>query len=194
MKYINVLEIKMDIPNIYSFGIEDDSLHAYWNRGKRNATYIHYFLTGEGYFNGRKVKTGQDFLLTKDVPHTYCYDKANPWTYFWVAMNNETATSFCTEILPLDQYGIFTYDFTDELNELVQKLFKHTTISAVKSLEILMFLLAHHEERSETKPNKYVQQAKQIMEENFQKGISICEIAKKLYISDRYLYNLFIQY
>ena len=57
------------------------------------------------------------------------------------------------------------------------------------------WLLSRHEQKKEPKhTNKYVHAAKDIMKENLHRETSIKEIAERLFINDRYLYNLFIRH
>ena len=77
MKIVNAKEWLDSVPQIYSYGIEDISEHAYWTFGERKNTYIHYVLTGEGIFNDKKVTAGQGFLVTANAPHIYKSSKEN---------------------------------------------------------------------------------------------------------------------
>lgn len=184
------------IPPGCSFGIEENSEHAYWKFGERKSTFIHYVLTGEGVFDNKKVKAGQGFLVTANVPHMYHSSNENPWTYFWVGLGDENATPFCKKHLPLDENEIFNYNFRDELQIFAKDFFnENTKVSAIKSLSIFMWLLSMHEQKKEPKHNnKYVHAAIDIMKDNLHREISIKEIAESLFINDRYLYNLFIRH
>ena len=115
MRIVNCENRIEHLPSGCSFGIEENPKHAYWKFGERKSTFIHYVLTGEGVFDNKKVKAGQGFLVTANVPHMYHSSNENPWTYFWVALGNDDATAFCKKHLPLDEDEIFNYDFRDEL-------------------------------------------------------------------------------
>jgi len=180
---------------VASYGIEADSEKAHWGRGKRNQTIIHYVLKGEGYYNGKKVKEGEGFFIPNESVHEYYSSKENPWQYFWVILEGKDADKLCHKYINMDKNKIFTYDFKEELTYFAKKFFGvKRELSSAKAMGIFYLLMSYHENKEVISNNDYVAKAQQYMEQNYFRRVSICEIAKVLHISDRYLYNLFIQY
>ena len=178
---------------VISFGTEVDSAKARWGRGQRNSVIIHYVLKGEGYFNGQKVKEGEGFVIPRNLMHEYYSSKQNPWQYFWVILNGEESESFIKSIVQPDERGIFLYDFKDELINFSKTFFvSQEKISHIKAMGIFYLLMSYHEKREKISPNRYVSEAEKYMEENLYRKLSVKEVADKLFISDRYLYNLFV--
>lgn len=185
-----------DSDDIYikSFGIEDDFKKAHWGRGSRNEVILHYVLSGEGYFNGELIKSGEGFFILPGQMHEYHSSDTNPWSYFWVILNGKRAQTLCEECVKPDKYGKFIYDFKSELKTFaLEFLSSPKRISSIKALGVFMLLMSYHEEDELLRGNKYVNEAKKYMEHNIFRNISIVEIANNLHISDRYLYNLFVE-
>ena len=180
---------------IASYGMEDISQNAHWGRGSRCSYIIHYVLSGEGYFNGFKVKEGQGFFIRSGQLHEYSSSKKNPWKYFWVILDGNEAVSVCEKYIHINKNGIFEYDFKNELNSFCKSFFaSYNTISSAKSKGVFWMLMSCHEKDRKLSPNKYINEAKKYMEQNMHRPISICEVSDMLHISDRYMYNLFIKY
>ena len=52
--------------------------------------------------------------------------------------------------------------------------------------------MSYHEKGEKISPNRYVSEAKKYMEENLYRSLTVKEVSDRLFISDRYLYNLFV--
>ena len=194
MKSISATYNESDKIYIMSYGTEDNSKNAHWGRGYRNVTILHYVLNGTGYYNGKKVESGEGFFIPAGVMHEYHSSEENPWSYFWVELNGEESYDICQKYINADQNGIFKYDFKEDLNYFTKKFFsEEKTISAVKAIGIFLLLMSYHEKSEKIYGNKYVTESKKYMEQNLHRKITVCEIAQTLYISDRYLYNLFVE-
>ena len=149
----------------------------------------------EGYFDGKKISEGEGFFLSKNTMHEYHSSKNNPWSYFWVILNGENADNFINKLIIIDKNGIFKYNFISELRNFTKTFFDtDKTISQLKAMGIFLLLMSCNEEERIIGGNKYVKEAKKYMECNLYRNLSIVEIANFLHISDRYLYNLFIEY
>ena len=180
---------------IVSFGRETDSKKARWGRGKRNSTIIHYVTKGEGYFNGAKIKSGEGFVIKSNQMHEYFSSERNPWEYFWVILNGDSAWDKVNEFIFPDENGKFTYNFKEELIGFCDEFFKKPEmISRAKAYGVFYLLMSYHQREETLSPNRYVSEAKKYMEQNIHRSIRITEIAGELFISDRYLYNLFMMY
>lgn len=180
---------------VQCFGMEEISENAHWGSGGRNEILIHYVLTGEGYFNGIRIGAGEGFYIPRMSKHEYHSSDDKPWTYFWISLSGEEADKVCRRYLNVGENGIFCYPFVGELNALCEKMFDaYSEIGCAKAMEIFYMLMAKQETEGKRCPNKYTTAAKKYMDRNFYRGVTVCEVARSLYISDRYLYNLFIKY
>lgn len=180
---------------IISYGRETDSKKARWGRGQRNSVIVHYVTKGEGYFNDHRVKEGEGFLIKRNQIHQYFSSSDKPWEYFWVILDGEEAETLVQSFVSADDRGIFPYDFKEKLIDFSKEFFINTEkLSRAKALGVFYLLMSYHEQKEKITGNRYVTEAKKYMEENLYRKISIKEVAKELFISDRYLYNLFIMH
>ena len=87
---------------VKSYGFEEISRNAHWGRGSRGDFIVHYVMEGEGFFNSKKVKSGQGFLITPHLMHEYHSSKDNPWKYFWVIFSGSRAGEICEKYIHTD--------------------------------------------------------------------------------------------
>lgn len=195
MKKITVFYNEKENVYITSYGLETRSEFARWGKGVRNETIIHFVLSGEGFMNGKKVCEGQGFYLERNKIHEYNSSKNKPWSYFWIILNGCGADTFLKKFITPDKNGIFTYNFVPELTTFTKEFFnENKSISQLKAMGTFLLLMSFNEEKKFADTNKYVEEAKKYMECNLYRKLSVTEIANFLHISDRYLYNLFIEY
>lgn len=194
MKTRNAIYDETEDPAILDFGIEEDPSLAHWGRGTRDKTLIHYVLSGYGYFNGRKVSAGEGFFICRNSMHEYHSSKKDPWAYFWVSLTGELADGLCKKYISVDEYGIFTYDFCEKLSRFSKTFFEdHSVLGDAETRGIFYLLMSYHEKKPEIAGNRHVVEAKKYIDSNFHRPLTVGEIAGSLFISDRYLYNLFIE-
>ncbi len=180
---------------VVSYGTEEISENAHWGKGRRNVYIIHYVLSGEGYYNGVKVKEGQGFFIKKGNLHEYASSSDKPWKYFWIIANGEKVFETCKKYLSFHNNGIFDYCFKNELVAFVNSFFnRYKTISHAKAVGVFWMIMSSHEKQEMAKGNKYIIEAKKYMEQNYYRSVTVYEVAEMLHISDRYLYNLFIKH
>lgn len=192
-KSVSVLDTNKEL-SVLAFGQEDDFRKARWGKGQRDTYIIHYVLKGEGYFNGNKVKAGQGFLIHPGRVHEYHSSNKNPWNYFWVIFKGEKANEICKKHINYSKVnGIFEYNFKPELLNVADSIFENgASISGIKALGYFFLILSHHEASGISAGNKYVEEAKKFMKIHFPHKITVMQVAEALNISDRYLYNLFV--
>jgi len=195
MKNVHVKVDEKDCLQVTSFGTEDISEDAHWGKGIREAYILHYVLSGEGYYNDCPVKEGQGFLIIPGKVHWYRSSAEKPLKYFWVVLCGTDAERVQKQYIPADENGIFSYDFKEELKSFCHNFFStDKTIMHAKAKGIFWLLMSYHQKDQQIAGNKYVEAAKKYMQQNIYRALSICEIARTLHISDRYLYNLFVKY
>ena len=194
MKIVQAMYQKEMPLSIHSFGREDDSLKAHWGRGKREVMIVHYVLSGEGYYNGRKVRQGEGFCILPDEMHEYHSSETHPWQYVWVTFGGTEAIDVCGKRLHADADGIFAYDYRPELLRLFDDIMEEKgLLSFDRALGYFFLLMSLHENKGTGSERGYVDKAKRYMRHNFYRAMTITEMAEDLGISDRYLYNLFVE-
>lgn len=178
---------------VISYGTESVAAKARWGRGCRDVTILHYVLSGEGYYNGTRLGAGQGFFIPRGKLHEYHAAQDTPWSYFWVILGGSDADETVQRYVAADENGIFSYDFRTALMRFVGDLFTGDTgMTAAKGMGTFWLLMACHEKEPSPGANKYVDEAKRFMQQNIHRPLTVREVAEALYISDRYLYNLFV--
>lgn len=195
MKLITTEGNKNDQLYVVAFGKEDVSANARFRRAVRSTYILHYALSGEGFFNGKRIRAGQGFFIVPGQVSEYHSSDDKPWKYFFVTVNGETAGKTIDKYVHTDENGIFEYDFKSRLLSLADSILSEEgRISGARSLGYFYLLMSFHEQTNSPKPNAYVREAKKYMDMNFYRNPSISEVAETVNVSDRYLYNLFIKH
>lgn len=180
--------------SVHSFGRETDSEQAHWGRGSRKLWILHYVLNGEGFFNNARVGMGQGFLIKPEQMHAYHSSKEDPWQYVWVSFGGTKAQHLCEKLVDADRNGIFSCGGMGELRKLFEIVLAEAgQISEERALGYFYLLLSLNEKEELSMTNKYVQEAKRYMQHHYYRSMAITEMARQLGISDRYLYNLFVE-
>lgn len=180
---------------VHSFGLSSDPQYSRWGKGVRDTTILHYILSGSGFYNNHLVQSGEGFYIQRNQLHEYHPNPEQPWTYFWIILSGNLSDLTVQKYINADDNGIFTFSFRDQLEKFVFPFFdQYNTVTPTKALGIFFLLMSYHETTHRFPSNQYVIEAKQYMEKNIHHPFTIADIAQILHISDRYLYNLFIQF
>lgn len=196
--YIPVNFDETDELYIRCIGYEDYPELAHWGPGYRNYGILHYVVKGTGYYNDHTVSAGHGFFIAPNQLHEYHSDASDPWHYFWVIFSDKMAEKYVLPVLRPDANGIFTFDYHGKLEKSFEGIFdRYRNLSHTRALGFFFRLLSLQEavEPSDMSlPAQHVEKAKLYIENNFNKGISVRNVADNVHINERYLYNLFIQY
>lgn len=182
---------------ISSFGLERDGLNAFWGPGRRTECIVHYVLSGEGYFNGHPVHENQGFYFDATELVEYYPNPDNPWTYFWMDCSSEFAKHYLCPTLQADNNGVFEYGFKNKLLLIIDKIMScEHPMGVVESLgHAFSVLMLHVPQSADTvKSRAYVRRAKNYIESNINRRITVRDVADAISINDRYLYTLFMKY
>jgi len=194
MRYVRAMDIPDERLFVGGFGVEDISEQAHWGRGCRDGYLIHYVLEGEGFFNAHRVREHQAFLIKPEQLHEYHSSADKPWKYFWVSFAGDGVEEVCNRYISADETGIFDVPFKSELLSFVDMVFSEPeNVSGTKLLGYFYLLMSHHAREPEKK-NPYISAAEVFIKMNYQRKITVTEVAEALNISDRYLYNLFVEH
>lgn len=185
-----------DILYVTSFGMERNGCDARWGPGRRQIGIVHYVLSGEGIFNGHRVKAGQGFYIEPGLLCEYYPDPENPWNYVWIDCSPELARRYVLLSVKPDENGIFLYDFPGKLMKIFERiLVDGRTIGRVEALNYALSVLAlHAPEEALSGTQHYIQKAKNYIESSLNRKLTVCDVADAISIHDRYLYTLFVQF
>ena len=177
-------------------GFSNNPMITRWGPGRREQYILHYVLEGKGYYNGSVVNAGQGFLIKPGMLQEYYPDINDPWHFFWIAFKGEYAENLIPYLNADSKTLIYKFSFIKKFLLLEEKisLRSEETASQFELMEIFMNFFKYHIRDNETSvkvTDSYVNFAKNYIETNFGRKITIDEISGKLGISNTYLYKLF---
>lgn len=198
---------------LYQFGSERcDPLHSFGPTVK-NHFLFHYVLSGKGklhsYNNGVQneasiytIKAGEGFLITPNIISTYEADKDDPWNYVWVEFEGLKAQRYLDEIGLSSKKPIFIpkeYNDDNSIKENLMFLLNNPNApdSAILGhLYLFFYSLLENSSFNSTKSSSnlqefYVREAINYIENNYNKNISVEDIAKWCNLDRSYFGKIF---
>lgn len=188
LKPINPIQCGMqECPSEYSFG---PAVRDFW--------LLHFVISGKGYFtngkNTEEVKENGIFVIRPYEKTSYKADKDEPWSYIWIGFSSDIA-------LPdvLNEKDVIEAPYLRETFESAyhDAYFSESRTDGAyehflcgKIWEILGKLLKLSQ-RAPTPYETYVRPAISIMLSEYQKGITVGQIAERLHISYGYFCDIF---
>lgn len=158
------------------------------SRGIRRFWLIHYIVSGKGVFKtGDKtyeVGENQIFIVRPDELYEYAADTKDPWQYKWVGFSGEYAEALCrlTErVLPAPGYLFEEMQRAEDYGDMCEEYI------ALKVMELLCEILGTEQKKS------YAETAKNIVDSDYMKKISVESVASQIGIDKNYLTKLFKQ-
>lgn len=176
-------------------GIEDCSPGHTYGPAVRGYYLLHYVFSGTGMFRcdrGEfKVTTGQIFVVTPGETVSYTADNKTPWEYSWIGFT-------CT----FDISGILGQDVIDasECAHIFRSMASAGHIEAGRELYIcgkiyeLLALLAAVSMPRHTGAVQYVRMAKNFIESQYYRTISVERMARYLNLNRSYFSKIFRQH
>ncbi|MDO5109609.1 MAG: AraC family transcriptional regulator [Erysipelotrichaceae bacterium] len=197
-------ELFIDL-NLYQFGYEKCSpLHSY-GPAIRNHFLFHYILKGKGILdtNGNfyQLKAGQGFLLCPGQISSYHADEDDPWVYTWVEFDGLKARE-CMTLAGLNEYqSVYNpvNPFENSVPDYMLSIVDGADRSLIRLVGLGMLLMDEIVVTSSTRivqerkklRDFYMKEALNFIEGNYQRDISIEEIADKSGLNRSYFSRLF---
>lgn len=189
---------------IFDGGIEQCAADKETIRGLCPHVWIHWVLSGKGYYNEQSLTRGQGFITYTCDYHEYRPDPKDPWKYAWILLAGEDTENLLQKCNFPQQSGIFHFSYEEDLLKLQMRFFPHDTCFLeilnenrvyAEALCKLYLSLNLRETNSEADgAQKWVQKAKQYIRSNYHKNLKIEDVAKSINIDRKYLRNLFVKY
>ena len=163
--------------------------------------WIHYVISGKGYYNGVPLGRGEAFIVYKNDVCRYAPDREEPWTYAWVRLEGRDDEGLLAKCGLPSVSGVFSFDYAEELARMADVLFSETyalnTNQAYKEASAKLVLSLHTgsgDEHEQKWDERWVTRAKDYIAASYHKGIRVEEIARELHVDRKYLRNLFVKY
>lgn len=152
----------------------------------RNYYLIHYIENGEGTFNARgethKVKKGEIFIIRPGETTIYTADKKNPWNYIWIGFTGRLAKSFGALDAVLSCGGSPFLKIKGLAPETKNK--EEYLCARVFDIYCSLF-------EDISSGSSYELQAKNFIETNYMRDITVEDIARSLGLNRSYLSRIF---
>ena len=198
---------------LYQFGSERcDPLHSF-GPTIRNHFLFHYVLSGKGklysFNNGVQkeasvynIKAGEGFLVTPNIVNTYEADGDDPWHYIWVEFEGLKAERYLEEIGLSSKRPIFIPKEYNEDNSIKDNLTfllnnpKAPDSAILGHLYLFFYSLLENSSFNNVKDSGnlqefYVREAINYIEKNYDKNISIKDIATWCNLDRSYFGKIF---
>lgn len=167
---------------------------------------IHYIEEGEGIFivddKTYKLSPNEGFILRQGQHVTYYSNSENPWKNYWVGFGGDEFNKFI-KYTSLENQPIVQYKQDSEIVKTIKEICQYTFETAESDMNLFWYhssiyklLHALTKEFPSNKQTVLIEQsydeiAYEYINTNYQKQITINEIAAYIGISRSYLYKLF---
>lgn len=178
--------------NLYQYGWErTEPLHSYGPHA-RNHYLFHYVISGRGVLYSDDVaytiEGGHGFLIVPGVPTTYVADRENPWEYTWIEFDGLRARESLSLAGISRHQPVYTPANREAgrlLEEQMLYIVNHSQSSPIRQIgQGFLFLDQLVQSSAAKRPQTqrrlrdfYMKEALSFIEQNYQRDISIEEIA-----------------
>ncbi len=151
---------------------------------------IHFVVSGYGYFNGRRLGRG-DLV-------DYYPDEQDPWAYYWLHVSGESVRTTSCLNRPSRYFRFEVNDLFEKMVDMILSSgdrFKNDPAFSEACMHLLLSIFIQEQESIPqiAYPLRYVTETKRYIENNYDKSITIEDIAASLGISRAYLRNVFYE-
>ncbi len=196
---------------LYQYGWEQCApLHSF-GPFVRNHYLFHYVISGRGFLDSNVSKgasqrydleAGQGFLISPGQINTYSADQEDPWKYVWLEFDGLRAPGYLNAAgLGLTQpiYQPNDAALAEELRDTMLHIAGHPKASLLHQIGHLCLFLDTLIQSSSTRREPhgiqlrdfYIQEAVHFMEQNYQRDLSVEEIADVCKLNRSYFSKLF---
>lgn len=207
MKRIYNTELSHNDLDIYQFGTEACEADHAFGPGVKDFYKIHYIHSGRGIFevNGQTyiLGEGQGFVIYPDTLVYYKADHEEPWEYSWIGFNGIRAETILKQSGFTSEEPIFNSPNADFINSCLKEMLKAENIKTGRDTYLrgyLYLILSQHIEKTGSLIHTdkamdlkelYVRTALDFMERNYDKKITVEDIADNIGVESKYLWRLF---
>ncbi|MGN6181069.1 MAG: AraC family transcriptional regulator [Mucilaginibacter sp.] len=152
--------------------------------------------------SNQNIRSGDFFVIPKNITHSYKTEENNPWTIFWCHFKGEQTDEIINKIH--EKYGSykasigFQQERIDLFNELYTNLergysYDNLTYNNLLFLNFLASFLFQDKFKSSIpeKTDSIIERAIFFMQNNIEKSLSIADIAKHVNISASHFSSVF---
>ena len=177
----------------------------------RNHYLFHYIISGQGFLeaNAKKgvtqrydLEAGQGFLITPGQINTYSADQLQPWKYVWLEFDGLRVAEYLNEAGLSAAHPVYqpkTAGQAERVRDIMLYMTDHANASPLHLIGHLCLFLdaliqtssARREPRETQLRDFYIQEAVSYMELNYQRELTVEEIAGACQLNRSYFSKLF---
>lgn len=161
-------------------GHSSKSIRRFW--------LIHYIVSGKGVFKtaGKTYELSENeiFIIRPDELYEYTADLKDPWQYKWVGFSGEYADKLNNtdkRVMKTSGHLFEDMQHAEDYGDMCEEYI------ALKVMELLCEILCTASKKT------YAETAKNIVDSDYNKKISVAQIAKQIGIDKNYLSKMFKQ-
>jgi AraC-like DNA-binding protein len=196
---------------LYQYGWEQCTPLQSFGPFVRNHYLFHFIISGQGYVDStdadgvthhHKLTANQGFLITPGQINTYCASDRNPWKYVWLEFDGMRAAEYLDSAgLGVSQpiYRPQSLEQAEEVREEMLYIASHSEASTIHLIgHLFLFLDALIQSSSTRREIKglrlrdmYIQEAVSYIEQNYQRDLTVEELADVCRLNRSYFSKLF---
>lgn len=197
---------------IYQYGYEQcKPLHSF-GPFVRNHYLFHYIISGRGSLDATgedgvtthryELHAGQGFLICPGLINTYFADETHPWKYVWVEFDGLHASEFLRYAGLTAAQPIYQADSDDQSQEVRDRMLYIADHSDASTLHLIGYLYLFMDALIRTSSTRlsaqgsqikdfYIQEAVNYIEQNYQRDLTVEEVADACRLNRSYFSKLF---
>lgn len=199
--FSNDFNLSLDA-TILGFGYTKANPNQSFGPALRNAYFIYFVTKGKGMITkGDKefsIGPNQGFLIAEKERISYSADEKDPWEYWWISWRGAKIEEFLRRT-SLWNNPVFNYDPKSELFKRIESL---SSIKQIKNndlrLNAFMYSIFYQmtlsfppNKEPSVSPIHYVDQILVLIHQNYDRKITVHEIAAALALDRSYLHRIF---
>lgn len=197
---------------IYQYGYEQCTpLHSF-GPFIRNHYLFHYVISGRGFLDATaedgvttrryELQAGQGFLICPGLINTYCADENDPWKYVWLEFDGLRASESLRYAGLTAAQPIYRADDETQstrVRDLMFYIAEHSEASTIHLIGYLYLFVDALMQSSATRVSAqenqlkdfYIQEAVNYIEQNYQRNLTVEEVADACRLNRSYFSKLF---
>ena len=197
---------------IYQYGYEQCAPLQSFGPFIRNHYLFHYVISGRGSLDATaedgvttrryEIQAGQGFLICPDLINTYFADEHDPWKYVWVEFDGLRASESLRYAGLTAAQPIYRADDeaqSAQVRDLMLYIAEHSEASALHLIGYLCLFIDALMQSSSTRVSAqenqlkdfYIQEAVNYIEQNYQRNLTVEEVADACRLNRSYFSKLF---
>ena len=197
---------------LYQYGYEQCAPLQSFGPFIRNHYLFHYVISGRGSLDATgsdgvttrryTIQAGEGFLICPGLINTYFADESNPWKYVWIEFDGLRASESLRSAGLTAAQPIYRADRAEEsfqVRDLMLYVAQHPEESALHLIGYLYLFADALVRTSSTRlsgqgsqlKDFYIQEAVHYMEQNYQRSLSVEEVADACRLNRSYFSKLF---